>query len=214
MLKTSSRARLALNLLLPYLMATLVASWAATSSAATLYKWIDENGNVTYQDTPPGDNVQFEESIVDAPPPELPDNAGQQIEDAALENPVSLYTVPACDSCDLVRLFLERNAIPFAEKDVRTNIELQDELEQKIGALTVPTLTIGDTVLDGYSRAAITAALTEAGFPVGQQAGSTPGGESLEPTDTIDSSEPVFPELEPLDSSDQEPVSEISIESN
>jgi glutaredoxin len=165
------------------------------ADSATLYKWVDENGNVIYQDTPPPENVQYEESTVDAPPAPLPDDAGKKIEEAALENPVSLYTVPKCDTCDLVRLFLERNSIPFAEKNVRNNIEMQAELEQRAGTLTVPTLVVGDRVLDGYSSNAIQAALLEAGFPMGQDesTGEEPGDESLE--EGVDES-PASPEVE------------------
>ncbi len=141
-------------------------SWTSCAYSATLYKWVDEDGNVTYQDTPPPGDVEFESSNVDGPPPPLPDEAGQQIEDAALASPVSLYTVPQCASCDLVRLYLERNSIPFAEKDVRSNLDTQNELESIAGDLRVPTLVIGDQVLDGYSENAIKAALTGAGFPI------------------------------------------------
>ena len=136
------------------------------ADAASLYKWVDENGNVTYQDSPPPNNVEFEETTIDRPAALLNDETGQLIEDAALSNPVSLYTVPVCDNCDLVRLFLERHSIPFAEKNVRSNLAMQSELEEKSGSLVVPTLIIGDKILDGFSRSAITNALTEAGFPM------------------------------------------------
>ncbi|MGI9317850.1 MAG: DUF4124 domain-containing protein [bacterium] len=152
------------NILL--IVVALLTSWAGCVHSATLYKWVDEDGNVTYQDTPPPGDVQFESSDVDGPRPPLPDEAGLKIEEAALANPVSLYTVPQCASCDLVRLYLERNSIPFAEKDVRNNVDTQNELENIAGALTVPTLVIGDQVLDGYSQNAIKAALTNAGFPI------------------------------------------------
>jgi len=135
-------------------------------SAATLYKWIDQDGNVVYQDTPPPNDVQFEESEVEGVPIPLSDAVGLQIEEAALVNPVSLYTVAVCDSCDLVRLYLEKSSIPFVEKDVRSNIETQAELEALTGALSVPTLVIGDKVIDGFSRSAIKSALTDAGFPM------------------------------------------------
>ena len=139
---------------------------AGPANCATLYKWVDEQGNVTYQDTPPPGNVQYEESVVDPAPTPLPEGTGRQIEEAALGNPVSLYTVPQCDTCDLVRIFLERHSIPFAEKDVRNNLETQAELEQAAGSLTVPTLIVGDRVLDGYSSNAIRSALLDAGFPM------------------------------------------------
>ena len=142
---------------------------AASSHAATLYKWVDADGNIVYQDTPPPGNVEFEESTVDGVAPAIPTDTGQQIEAAALENPVSLYTVPVCDTCDLVRLFLEKNSIPFAEKNVRNNQSTQAELQEFAGQLSVPTLIIGSTVLDGFSRLAISDALKKAGFPLASE---------------------------------------------
>ncbi len=137
-----------------------------TTFSASLYKWVDQYGNVTYQDTPPPDNVEFEES-------ELPDQTRtsantveELMEEAAVANPVSLYTVPGCDGCDLVRLFLERNSVPFAEINVRNNIPGQGELEKKTGSLEVPTLVIGDKILGGYSQSLIKTSLIDAGFPV------------------------------------------------
>jgi len=147
------------------LLTMLVALISSQLHAASLYKWVDADGNVVYQDTPPPGNVDFEESKVDGVKPSLPTDTGKQIEDAALENPVSLFTVPVCDSCDLVRLLLEKKSIPFAEKDVRNNQETQAELQEISGSLSVPTLVIGSKVLDGFSRIAITQALEDAGFP-------------------------------------------------
>ncbi len=164
----------------------------ATAHGATLYKWVDENGNVTYQDTPPPGNVQYEESVVDPLPEPLPEDAGRQIEEAALENPVSLYTVPSCDTCDLVRLYLESNSIPFAEKDVRNNLETQAELEKLTGTLTVPTLVIGEQVIDGYSRSAIRAALASAGFPT-----DVPRNAAAETSE--EESDELFPDAEPIE---------------
>lgn len=168
----------------------------APAHGATLYKWVDANGNVTYQDTPPPENVQFEESTVDPLPEPLPEDAGRQIEEAALENPVSLFTVPECDTCDLVRLYLEGNSIPFAEKDVRTNLETQAELEKITGTLTVPTLVIGEQVLDGYSRRAIRDALANAGFPVDvPREGGSDGNEEEDEEIAVEE----FPDAEPIE---------------
>ena len=150
------------------------------ADATSLYKWVDENGNVTYQDSPPPNHVEFEETTIDRPAAPLDDETGQLIEEAALSNPVSLYSVPVCDSCDLVRMLLERHSIPFAEKNVRSNLAMQNELEEKSGALVVPTLIIGDKILDGFSRSAITSSLTEAGFPmaIAETRAALPEGEA------------------------------------
>ena len=135
------------------------------AQAASLYKWVDADGNVTYQGVPPTD-VEYEAREYTEPGErELEENT-LATEAAARENPVSLYTVPSCSACDLVRLYLEKNAVPFVEKNVQSRIALQEELEQKTGQLSVPTLMIGDLFLDGYSRIAIRRALQERGFPL------------------------------------------------
>ncbi|MGD9600392.1 MAG: glutaredoxin family protein [Gammaproteobacteria bacterium] len=85
--------------------------------------------------------------------------------DIAKKSPVILYVVPACDTCDLLRLQLETRGIPFTEMDVSTNRASQDALETASGALTVPTVTIGSEVLQGFDRANLDARLTAVGYP-------------------------------------------------
>ena len=150
-----------------YLVSVVLMAWliAGNAVAASLYKWVDEDGNVTYQDTPPPKDVEFEETELRAPTKPLPGSVGAKIEAAALEHPVSLYTVPDCDSCDLVRLFLERRSIPFAEKDVKLNTAMQQELLALTEGLTVPTTTIGSQIVKGFNKISMTEALERAGFP-------------------------------------------------
>jgi len=135
-----------------------------SANAATLYKWIDSEGNVTYQDIPPPSDVEYEEKSYAEP--EATTEISQQIERAARENPISLYAITPCDACDLVRLYLEKRSIPFAEKDIRNNAALQNELEQKTGRLIVPTLIIGSEIIDGYNKTALGNMLSDQGFPV------------------------------------------------
>jgi len=161
------------------------------AGAQSLYKWIDENGNVTYQDSPPPSNVEFEEqTYIDPDEPLLEEIDGSDTDDvedqltvAVETSPVSLYSIPACDACDLVRLFLENNGVPYEEKDIRDNLTLQKELQEIIGGLQVPTVLIGDKVIDGYSKSALREALIEKNYPVEQLAAS---GSPEESSNTID----------------------------
>jgi glutaredoxin len=86
-------------------------------------------------------------------------------EEIAKSHPVTLYTVPECDACDLVRNQLKEREIPYTEKDVSEDVELQTELMEAAGSVTVPTVMLGETVLKGYQRAALETGLTEAGYP-------------------------------------------------
>ena len=140
----------------------------ASIEAAELYKWVDAEGNVTYQDEPPPSSADFEEQIVIDGPDDEDENTSidQEIEEAARKNPVSLYTTPECDACDLVRLYLTNNRIPFAEKNVEDNFVMQQELKEKSGRITVPTLIVGESIMDGYSRSALKQTFVDNGFPV------------------------------------------------
>jgi len=138
----------------------------SSASAAKLYKWVDEYGNVSYQDSPPPDEVEYEEKALRGAATEGGDY-GELMQAASDSAPITLYSVAACDSCDLIRLHLDKQGVPYAEKDAAEDIEVQEELKAKTGALQVPTLSIGENVLTGYSKSSIDQALVDAGYPMG-----------------------------------------------
>lgn len=128
-----------------------------------LYKWVDDEGNVTYQDRPPPDNSGQVQTI------------GETAEEtAAAELPdvdVVLYAIEVCESCDLVRNLLTERGVPFSERDAEADAEIQEELKEIAGVLSVPVLVIGgDEVLTGYNRDLIENELEEAGFVRGAAA--------------------------------------------
>src|SRR3990172_828040 len=117
----------------------------------------DEQGNKIFaQPCPPGSKAVSKRSYSTSTP------------DAGVTSPsvsATLYVVPACDTCDQVREFLDIRKISVTEKDISKDVELQNELKEKTGGdLRVPVLVIGDKVLSGYNRAALQEALTAAGY--------------------------------------------------
>ncbi len=138
------------------LVCLLIISAASVASAAQkMYKWVDEQGNVTYQDRPPPTGVQVLEEYQEP-------NAATEEEKATVA--VTLYSVPICDACDLVRSILQKNGIPFTEKNAEQNAEVQKEIKDRAGQLGVPTLFIGERTLIGYNSVALRDELTAAGF--------------------------------------------------
>ena len=139
-----------------------------TAHAQNLYKWVDEQGNVFYQDQPPAEADGAVEAYGEDP--ELIAEAQKDPRTIAAETyPVSLFSIPICDACDLVRNMLEKNSIPFTEKDVNDNPPVQEELMELAGQLSVPALAIGKKVIYGYNSLAIQDELTNAGyFPDGE----------------------------------------------
>ena len=68
---------------------------------------------------------------------------------------VVLYTIPVCETCEEVKIYLKSRDIPFAEKDVSKDLELQKELTEISGKLSVPVTVIGDEFVSGYDRVRI-----------------------------------------------------------
>ena len=155
--------------------------------AMKTYKWVDKDGNVTYQDSPPpGGAAQVEEQDIAAPPPTDAQKAAT--EDAAAKNPVTLYLAPDCLACDAAKAYLTKRHIPFTEKNADNNRKVQAEMQKKIGSVTVPTILIGDKVMKGYVESLLASELDAAGYPNPEQqpapTGEAAGGEPNNNPDT------------------------------
>ncbi|HWR88542.1 MAG TPA: glutaredoxin family protein [Acidiferrobacterales bacterium] len=147
------------------LIAVLVTMLAvAPAYAAKLYKWVDERGNISYQDRPPPEGVgKVEEK-------NLRDGGGDSgspaAAEAAAKSPVMLYMVPKCSSCDAARVYLKKRGVPFTEVNVsEKNPQAQQEMRKKIGELSVPTITVGSKVMQGYVESLLAGELDQAGYP-------------------------------------------------
>jgi len=158
--------------------ASFLAAGPATGDEDKLYKWVDEDGNVTYQDRPPPD----ESGKVQTFQQSLERSAGEGAGVALPDVDVTLYSIEACDACDLARELLNERGLPYTEKNAESDVEVQEELREVAGVLSVPVLVIGDEVLTGYNKALILNELEEAGFPItpgqARQAVADPGDDS------------------------------------
>ena len=138
---------------------TLLLASSPAGGEDKLYKWVDEDGNITYQDRPPpGDPGQVETFI---------DGTGVAETESALPDvDVVLYAIEVCDVCDLVRNLLDERGVPFEEKSADNNPEVQAELKEVSGLLSVPVLVIGEEVLKGYNKDLMLKVLEHAGFSI------------------------------------------------
>jgi len=80
-----------------------------------------------------------------------------------------LYLMPGCGICHQVKGFLERHDIP-AEMcwitESRHELALQELLKTYTGPRSVPFLVVGDEIVQGFQRDAITSMLARAGYAV------------------------------------------------
>lgn len=131
------------------------------AAALTVYDCVDAHGNhVFMENCPPGMKPASETKLPGHKP-----QAPPTIDEIAKKTPVTLYTAPQCDACDLVRHYLQERKVPFTEKNVGNNADLLNELKQKTGGLTVPVTLIGEQKLVGYNRSALQSALDAANYP-------------------------------------------------
>ncbi len=127
-----------------------------------LYKWVDQDGRVSYHDKPPSEaGVRVEEKSVrlDGERP-----SGKGSDEAAATAPVVLYSAPKCGSCDAARAYLKQRGVPFTEKNVDGDRKLQDELIKQAGGLAVPTIMVGSKVMRGYLESLLEGELDQAGY--------------------------------------------------
>jgi glutaredoxin len=144
-----------------FLFIALFAASAATY--AQLYKWVGPDGKVTYSDAPPPASAKTVET-------KPVNGAGSgnasfpfELAEAVKNHPVTLYTGEKCAPCDEGRALLNARGIPFSEKTVSTNADL-DRLRQA-GGDALPLLIIGRTRQKGFEQGAWNSALTAAGYP-------------------------------------------------
>jgi glutaredoxin len=128
--------------------------------AQQVYKSVDKNGRVTYSEVPPvlgsGDKLATDTGSSGGLPYSL-----QQI---VSRYPVTLYTSKDCGPCINARLMLTQRGIPFTERTVSTNEDI-DAYKKLNGDATMPLATIASQQLKGYEETEWTKYLDAAGYP-------------------------------------------------
>ncbi len=138
-----------------------------TALAGTLYKWVDEKGEVHYSDTPPTKAKNLQEKDLR---PSVIQTTGQPYatRQAVRNFPVTLYVSDCGEPCEQAKKHLTRRAIPFTTRNA-DDPTVQEEMRKRFGGLQVPILLVGESSTKGYEPATWDAALDAAGYP-----GTTP----------------------------------------
>jgi glutaredoxin len=146
-------------------LALLLAAGAAL--AQPVYRHVDKNGKVTFSDQPPAANAQ-------PTAPRGGSAAGAsaglpyELRQVAQRYPVTLYTSDECGPCGTARSLLVTRGIPFDERTVKSNEDVE-ALQRLSGQASLPLLTIGTQQLKGFSDAEWSQYLDAAGYPKSAQ---------------------------------------------
>lgn len=149
------------------LLALIPTALCLAPAQAQLYKWVGPDGKVNYSDKPPPPAVKLLEKKSLSESGDV-SNLPYELGLAASQNPVTLYTATSCSPCNDGRDLLKNAGIPFAEKTVRTNEDIE-KLRQVGGDAQLPLLLIGGRQLHGYDSTDWKAALGSAGYPAGNR---------------------------------------------
>ncbi len=132
----------------------------AASPARSVLECRSPDGNRYFSySCAPGDTKTSEKLL------RSPGSSAATTSGSATHKTVTLYVVPSCDACDLVRNQLRERGVPFSLHDVSSDQAAQEAVQKLTKSTTVPILVIGSQVLTGYDRVALGQQLNEAGFP-------------------------------------------------
>jgi glutaredoxin len=134
--------------------------------AQQVYKIVGPDGKLTFSDKPPvadkGKVTAPETSAAGQTPSggDLP----YELRKVSSQYPVTLYTSSACGPCDSGRALLKNRGVPFTERTISTNEDVE-ALQRMAGDSSVPFATIGGQRLKGFSDVEWSGYLDAAGYP-------------------------------------------------
>ena len=137
------------------------------ANAQQIFRIVGADGRVTFSDKPP---LDANGKATAAPVVALSGGGNQtaslpiELRDAVNRYPVTLYTAPGCGPCGTGRAMLSARGVPFTEKTVTTNEDIE-ALKRLAGAASVPFLTIGGQQLKGFSEVEWAQFLDAADYP-------------------------------------------------
>lgn len=142
--------------------ALVLALAAVPASAAQLYRWVDEKGNVEWRDTPPPAHAKNVERRTVTGNTIETSTLPYSVQQAVRKHPVTLWVFDCGDPCVKARTHLARRGVPHTERNAQKEPE---EMKKATGGIDVPVLLVGTNQLKGYLESTWDAALDAAGYP-------------------------------------------------
>lgn len=135
------------------------------AQAQTVYRIVGPDGKVIFSDKPPSaDQGKVTATGVGARNSVASGNLPFELKQVVSKYPVVLYTSAKCAPCDAGRNLLNGRGIPFSERTITTNEDI-DFLQRLADTNSLPVLTVGGQKIKGYSDGEWTQYLNAAGYP-------------------------------------------------
>jgi glutaredoxin len=147
-----------------------MAALFVTMAHAQVYRIVGPDGKVTISDQPPvaSGNAKVSTGNAGAPGGGAGAALPFELRQVATKYPVTLYVGDNCGPCGAGRSLLTSRGVPFVEKTVNTNEDIQ-ALQRLGGESSLPFLTIGSQQLKGFSDTEWSQFLDAAGYPKSSQ---------------------------------------------
>jgi len=134
----------------------------ANSSAQKMYKWVDANGNISYQEQEPPANAKILDEI------DVGTTKTKRLANISNTRQIKIYTAEECPSCVLSVQLLTKLNVPYVELPLENDRKAQSMILERTSSLVLPTILIGEDMLQAPSNDALTEAVKKAGYSVDQ----------------------------------------------
>jgi hypothetical protein len=141
-----------------------------SANAQQMYRSVGPDGKVTFSDQPPPTTGNAKVTAARSGRFSGDGPAGNttipaELRPVATRYPVTLYTSKTCGApCDSGRNLLSARGVPFSEKTVDANDDIES-LRRLMGEASLPSVTIGSQQLKGFSDQEWTQYLDAAAYP-------------------------------------------------
>jgi glutaredoxin len=139
-------------------------SLLGAAANAQVFRIVGPDGRVTFSDRPPPDAKATAAPTVGMGGGGSTASLPLELRNAASRFPVTLYTSADCQPCAMARTFLASRGVPYTEKTVSSNDDIQ-ALKGLSGEARLPFLTIGGQHVRGFSNSEWSQYIEAAGYP-------------------------------------------------
>jgi glutaredoxin-like YruB-family protein len=144
-------------------------------AGAEMYKWVEDDGSVTFKDTPPPANkkprtvkVYTDSDFEQAPPrqpapaqapaaeksPAAPASQPLPAKKASFNGTVELYVTEWCGYCKKAQSYLQSKGVPYVAYDIEKDSAARQR-HKELGGRGVPLIIIGANKVSGFSPEAM-----------------------------------------------------------
>lgn len=127
---------------------------ASLAGAATLYRWVDEQGVVHISENPPEGRLNVAQAVVgeDARKDAKAGPSTEKKEFRVRPAEVTIYTTPTCPWCHKAKAWFRDKRVRYREIDVTSDRSGLDEMVKISGQTGVPVIVVGDEVIVGFNQ--------------------------------------------------------------